>query len=104
MREVNEPLCDMLSLRRADLLDMPVSKLALDAAAISALADIDDTRPVTCRLRGRNGGGLTVQVRICATAKQDPPCRSMQKQRERAVFAPSGDRCCCPPQNLSSIP
>ncbi|MEP3072703.1 EAL domain-containing protein [Maricaulis sp.] len=63
VREVNEPLCDMLSLRRADLLDMPVSKLALDAAAMSALADIDDTRPVTCRLRGRNGGGLTVQVR-----------------------------------------
>lgn len=63
MRELNVPLCDMLRLSREDLIDMPVGKLALDERAFDALDHLDEDRPVTCRLRCRDGEALTVQVR-----------------------------------------
>ena len=63
MRDMNVPLCEMLRLDRADLLDMPVGKLALDERAFDALDHRDEDRPVTCRLRCRDGSALTAQVR-----------------------------------------
>jgi len=63
MRDMNVPLCEMLRLERDDLLDMPVSKLALDARAFDTLDQLDEDSPMTCRLRCRDGEAMTVQVR-----------------------------------------
>ena len=63
MRDMNVPLCEMLRLDRDDLLDMPVSKLAMDTCAFDTLDQLDEDSPMTCRLRCRDGEALTVQVR-----------------------------------------
>jgi diguanylate cyclase (GGDEF)-like protein/PAS domain S-box-containing protein len=63
MQDMNLRFCEMLGLERTDLVNLPISKLALGRETVDALAQLDEHRPVTCRLRCRDGSAMTVQVR-----------------------------------------
>lgn len=73
MEDMNARFCELLHLSRDDLVGMPINKVLMDGSSLDAELDGDDARPVTCRLRGRDGSGLTVQVRRRRTELDDQP-------------------------------
>lgn len=62
VRDMNMRFCEMLSLSRRDLVDMPLRKIAYDHTALAALEAADDKTPQTAKLRCRHGSAITVQV------------------------------------------
>lgn len=62
VRDMNMRFCEMLSLTRRDLVDMPLRKIAYDHTALAALESADDETPQTAKLRCRHGSAITVQV------------------------------------------
>jgi diguanylate cyclase len=73
MEDMNARFCELLHLSRDDLVGMPINKVLMDGSSLDAELEGDDARPVTCRLRGRDGSGLTVQVRRRRTELDDQP-------------------------------
>jgi diguanylate cyclase (GGDEF)-like protein len=73
MEDMNARFCELLHLSRNDLLGMPINKVLIDGDSLEAELDGEDARPVTCRLRGRDGSALTVQVRRRRTELDDQP-------------------------------
>ncbi len=63
VHDMNGRFGDMLKLEREDLIGMPISKVALDDDTLEALHASGDTAPRTCRLRCRDGGFITAQIR-----------------------------------------
>ena len=73
MEDMNTRFCELLQLSRDDLVGMPINKVLMDVSALEAELEGDTSRPVTCRLRGRDGSALTVQVRCRRTELDDQP-------------------------------
>jgi diguanylate cyclase (GGDEF)-like protein len=62
IHDMNWRFCELLRLSRADLLKMPLHKIALDDIAIQALSEANEDHPMDCQLRCSKGMPVCVEV------------------------------------------
>ncbi|MEC9250644.1 MAG: EAL domain-containing protein [Pseudomonadota bacterium] len=76
--EANDRICEMTGLSKPDLIDMPISKLALDAQSVERLQRLECGQKATCHLRSRSAEDITAQV----------SCRQIEyRKRESLILA-----------------